>query len=457
MKVLFVHQNFPGQYLHLAQVLARDPANEVVFLTQRKEMPPMKGVRKIVYQPSRKVTPNIHHYLRDHEAGILNAQAVVRAAMDLKRSGFVPDVMLGHNGWGEIWYLKDVFPASPLIGYFEFFYQAIGADAGFDPSDPPTADTFPRIRTKNIGNLLGLDAADFGQTPTRWQHSTYPELYQPRIKILHEGIDTSLAKPNPEAVFEVPVMSAATPAIPKQSLREGEESKGSESVSVNEPASLSGGNPSAGLRLKAGDEVLTYVARNLEPYRGFPSFMRSLPKILEARPEAQVLIVGGDDISYGGRLPEGSSYKQRMLKELEGALDLSRIHFLGKLPYLQYLKVLQVSRVHVYLTYPFVLSWSALEAMATGCLLVASKTQPVEEVITNNENGLLVDFFKPEEIAEKVIEALKNPQDYTNIRNRARQTAIERFDLETKCLPEQMDFVAEVAGKKFSNTGKTLH
>ena len=203
MKVLFVHQNFPGQYLHLARHLGAEPGNEVVFITQRKEGQ-LPGVRKILYQPHRAITTKVHHYLRETEAAVINAQQVARAALALKESGFVPDVMLGHNGWGEIWYLKDVYPDTPLIGYFEFFYTLKGADVGFDPHEPDLFDTAPRLRTKNLGNLLALEACDLGQCPTRWQHSLYPERYRQRIEIVHEGIDTRTCTPDPGARLKLP-------------------------------------------------------------------------------------------------------------------------------------------------------------------------------------------------------------------------------------------------------------
>ena len=331
MKVLFVHQNFPGQYLHLARHLGATPGNEVVFITQRKDDAALTGVKKIVYQPARAVTKGIHHYLLDTEAGVLNAQNVARVALDLKQSGFVPDVMLAHNGWGELWYLKDVFPNTPLIGYFEFFYRLHGADVGFEPGPPLIFDAGPRLRTKNLGNLLALDAVDYGQCPTRWQKSLYPALYQPKIQVVHEGIDTQMVVPNPGVRFKL---------------------------------------PGTDVELTREDEVVTYVARNLEPYRGFPNFMRSLPAILERRPKAQVLIVGGDETSYGPALAGGKTFREVMLQELGNKLDLQRVHFLGKVPYPTFLQVLQVSRVHVYLTYPFVLSWSMLEAMSAGCVVV---------------------------------------------------------------------------------------
>jgi len=244
-----------------------------------------------------------------------------------------------------------------------------------------------------------LDTADLGQCPTEWQKSVYPRRYQPILNVIHEGIDTTVVRPDGAARLII--------ADKKEEF-------------------------------SSGDEVVTYVARNLEPYRGFPSFMRSLPKVLAARPKARVIVVGGDDVSYGARLPNGESFRQRMLKELDGALDLSRVHFLGKIPYAGFVKVLQISRVHVYLTYPFVLSWSMLEAMSAGCLIVGSRTQPVEEVIHHGGNGLLVDFFSPDQIADRVIEALEDPKAFSSLRDNARQTILDRYDLRSICLPAHL-------------------
>lgn len=405
MKLLFAHQNFPGQYLHLARHLGAQPGNEVLFLTQRKDGV-VPGVKKVVYAPKRKPSRQTHHYLRETEAGVLNGQEVARAAFSLKNTGFVPDVVLGHNGWGEIWYLKDIYPKVPLIGYFEFFYRVEGADIEFEPGISEQLDTAPRLRTKNIGNLLGLEAADLGQCPTRWQQSLYPERYHSMLRVIHEGIDTRVVKPNAAAKLPLPDVSR---------------------------------------ELTSEDEVVTYVARNLEPYRGFQSFMRSLPAILSRRPKAQVVIVGGDDVSYGTRLPDGKTYRQEMLKELGDSLDLSRLHFLGRVPYATFLTVLQISRAHVYLTYPFVLSWSMLEALSAGCLVVGSRTPPVEEVLRHRENGLLVDFFDTAAIADTVVDALSNPETYRPLRERARRTVVEEYDLHTLALPAQLKLVREAA------------
>ncbi len=406
MKFLFAHQNFPGQYLHVARHLGAQGRHQVVFLTQREDAG-LPGVQKVIYKPGRKVDKHVHHYLRETEAGVLNAQQVARAAIELKQAGFVPDVMVGHNGWGEIWYLKEVFPDVPLLGYFEFFYRLQGADVGFDANASLIFDTGPRLRTKNIGNLLGLEAADLGQCPTQWQRSLYPARYRSVLRVVHEGIETTTVAPDPKASIKLP----------------------------------------DGRVLNAGDEILTYVARNLEPYRGFPNFMRSLPAILDKRPKAQVLVIGGDETSYGPNLAGGKTFRGQLLQELGDSLDRSRVHFLGRVPYPVFLQVLQVSRAHVYLTYPFVLSWSMLEAMSAGCLVIASRTAPVEEVVRHRDNGLLVDFFNSAELADTVIAALEQPEAFAQIRRNARQTVIERYDLKRICLPAQLGLLEELAGR----------
>jgi glycosyltransferase involved in cell wall biosynthesis len=394
-----------GQYRHLAAHLSADPGNEVVFLTEREDRA-MAGVRKIVYKTSRAASRNNHHYLYRVEHAVLRGQAVAREALKLRSAGFVPDIMIGHNAWGEILYLKDVFPDVPLLGYFEFFRKPQGGCLDFDPEFPTDIDTRFKLRTLGGVDLLGLNAADWGQTATEWQRSQHPACYQDMISVVHEGIDTDVVRPDPDARLVVD-----------------------------------------GKTLTRKDEVITYVARNLEPYRGFHIFMRALPGILKRRPKAQVVIVGGDEVSYGGLPPKGENYRTQMLKEVGGALDLKRVHFMGWVPYDIYLNVLQVSSVHVYLTYPFVLSWSMLEAMAAGCAVVASATGPVLEVIKDRENGVLVDFFSVEEIAERVEEVLESTKGMAKIRKQARVAVVERYDLKRKALLSQLTL---------NNRGQTL-
>lgn len=387
MNIIFIHQNFPGQFRHLAGHLADNPKNRVVAICQ-PHAPRLPKVRNtLVYKPSRKPAPTTHHYLRNMEEAVLNGQAVAKVLLRLQKQGFTPDLVVAHPGWGEALYVKDVFPETPLLSFFEFYYHAKGADAGFDPEFPLTMDGRTRIRTRNALHLLNLAACDAGISPTRWQKNLHPAEFHSKISVLHEGVDTRLAVPNPSQRFTLP----------------------------------------DGKVLTRSDEVITYVARNLEPYRGFHIFMRAAAEICKRRPNCRIVIAGGDEVSYGVRLPHGKTYREKMLEEV--AIDPERVIFTGILPYLQYLALLQVSSAHVYLTVPFVLSWSILEAMSAGCLVIGSSTLPVEEVVRHGENGLLVDFFSPTRIADAVDEVLAHPDRMQGLREAARRTIVEQYDV----------------------------
>ncbi|NNE79004.1 MAG: glycosyltransferase [Silicimonas sp.] len=398
MKLLFVHQNCPGQFKHLTPALAAD-AHEVLFIGQPGKPTP-QGVKRLEYEPHRKVTPKIHPYLAGTEAAVLNGQAVARLGFKLKRQGFQPDVMIGNPGWGETLYLKDVWPEVPLISLCEFYYNGRGADVGFDPEFDTGPDALLRSRTRASQHLLAIEAADFAYSPTNWQRDQFPKVYRPKIKVIHDGIDTETIRPDPKASFTLP----------------------------------------DGTRLTREDEVLTYVSRNLEPYRGFHTFMRALPALLERRPKARVIIVGGDDVSYGGRPKGGGTWRDAMLAEV-GALP-DRVTFTGRIPYADYLKLLQVSSVHLYLTYPFVLSWSMLEAMAAGAFVIGSATPPVEEVIADGQNGWLVDFFDTDAIAERAAMALAERDRVDHLRSAARNTVVKRYDLKL-CLQRQRALIED--------------
>ncbi|MBD2446830.1 glycosyltransferase [Nostoc sp. FACHB-152] len=401
MRILFLHPNFPAQFRHLAIALAKDQRNQVVFGTNRREGD-LPGVNKVIYSPSREARLETHYYVRPLENAVLQGQAVYRMAQQLKAQGFIPDVVYGHSGWGPTLFMKDAFPNAELLCYFEWFYHAHGSDADFDPTDPLTADDEARIRIKNTPILTDLYSCDRGLSPTYWQRQQFPLEYQNKISVLHDGIDTNYFCPKPGAKLVL--------------------------ARIN-------------LDLSHAEEIVTYVARGMEPYRGFPQFIEAVSLLQERRPQCHVVIVGENRVAYGKQLPDGKTYKEVMLEKYP--LDLSRVHFTGLLPYNEYLQVIQASSAHVYLTRPFVLSWSMLEALSTGCLLVASKTAPVTEVIQDNVNGLLVDFFSPQEICDRIEEALKHPEQMAALRAKARQTILDRYDL-SQLLPQHLQWIQQV-------------
>lgn len=393
MKILFLHRNFPGQFKYLAMELAQDVNNEVCFITNNNTTRTTARIRKIVYKLKRKVPKDCHRYLRFYEEAIIHGQSVAEVLIQMKNQGYKPDLIYGHT-WGCTLFVKDIFPDVPLICYFEWFYNAEGADVGFN-GEYVGVDTRAKLQCKNSHLLLDLLNCDFGISPTEWQKSQFPKEFQNKIKVLHEGIDTNICCPKDNAIFEF-----------------------------------------KGKRFTKEDEILTYATRGMEEYRGFPEFMKTLEQLQKIRPNMQVIIGGEDRVCYGCHL-KNDTFKQKMLRELD--LDLSRIHFVGNLPYAEYIKLLQVSRCHVYLTYPFVLSWSLLEAMATGCCIVASDTAPVKEVIQNNFNGILVDFYDIDLLVKNINLILNNPENYSNIRTSARKTINEKFELK-KLLNKQIEF-----------------
>ena len=400
MKILFLHPNFPAQFRHLATVLGQDSNNTVVYATNRSEGR-IKGVNKVLYAKSRTARPETHHYVRPLENAVLEAQAVYRVAQKLIDQGFYPDLVYGHSGWGPTLFMKDIFSRATLLCYFEWYYNAYGSDASFDPSDPINADDEARIRIKNAPILLDLVSCDRGLSPTAWQRAQFPSEFQSKLKVHHDGIDTDYFKPIPGAKLFLPRINLDLTDVP---------------------------------------EIVTYVARGMEPYRGFPQLIETISLLQQKRPQCHFVIVGKDRVAYGKSLPDGKTYKEAMLEKIP--LDMNRVHFTDLLPYNEYLQVLQASSVHIYLTRPFVLSWSMLEALSTGCLIVASDTAPVTEVIEDNVNGLLVNFFDPQQICDRAIEALDNPEKMATIRTQARETILERYDL-AKLLPQHLQWIKD--------------
>ena len=419
MNILFIHQNFPGQFKFLAPALANLGHRVVAMTMQKIDFKAWKGVDIVHYSATKGTTPNVHPWVGDFETKTIRAEACFRAALEMKTSGFSPDIIVAHHGWGESLFLKEVWPKAKLGIYCEFFYHPHGADVGFDPEfpslDPGEAC---RLRLKNLNNLLHFEVADAGISPTNWQASTFPEPFKSKITVIHDGIDTDAVAPNPAASLTLKKASGEDFVLTKK------------------------------------EEVITFVNRNLEPYRGYHTFMRALPELLKARPNARVLLVGADDVSYGSRPDEKkyglSKWKDIFINEVRSQIsdqDWQRVHFLGHIPYQYFIPLLQLSTVHVYLTYPFVLSWSLLEAMSAGCAIVASDTQPLKEAIVQDETGLLINFFEPAALVEGVVKLLDNPSERKRLGENARKFAQSNYDLQKVCLPKQIEWVTSLATK----------
>ncbi len=371
INILFIHYDLPGQFLHLIRYLSKHPQYRVHGICHKQAEGTVDSTlfqQLFTYQEKDLGSKSIHHYVTDLQSCVLRGQAVANILQQCANKQLNFDVAVSHTGWGEALYFKDVYPNAFLIGYVEFYFHATGADAGFDPIYPVSKDQSLQIKTLNSQLLLGMTECDTLVTPTPWQKSLFPSMWQSKINVIHEGVDIDLCKPNEAIVFTLP----------------------------------------NGTQLTRQDEVVTYTARNLEPYRGFPILIKAIEKICHNRPHCHIIITGGDEVSYSRKLPEGECYRELCLKSVN--LPHERVHFLGHVSYVTHLQILQLSSAHLYLTYPFVLSWSFIEAMATGCVVIASDTQPVMDVLEPNINGIAVNFFDEEQIAEQVNAVFNHPQ-----------------------------------------------
>lgn len=393
MNILFVHNNFPAQFRHLARALADDGTHSVAAIGSNTAAS-LPGVRLTKYSLSQADVRDTHPFARRFDVECRRAEQVLYSLSTLAHAGFQPDLIFAHPGWGETMPLRNMFPNARIALYCEYYYNPHGGDLGFDPEFPTTGlDGHVGLSLKNAATLLALQECDIGISPSQWQRSTFPRNHRARIEVAHEGIKIDVAHPDHEAILELP---------------EG--------------------------RLSRADEVVTFVARNLEPVRGYHILMRVIAQVLAQRPKAHVVIIGGEGTSYGAAPPSGTSWKSIFLKEVEQTLDMSRVHFLGSVPYKVYLRVLQISSVHLYWTYPFVLSWSMLEAMSCGCVVIGSDTPPVREVI-DGDNGILVPFFDIAQWTERIVEVLSAPQNFERMRQAARDFIQTHYDADAICVP----------------------
>ena len=397
MRILFLHNNYPAQFGHLARYMSQR-GHDVTYGTRWQGKPP-EWLRMVRYRPHREVGERQHPYLASVENAVLNGQALARAGLELRNQGYSPDLIVAHSGWGPGLYVRDVWPDARYIGYFEWYYQSRGADAGF--LDNMTQDDELRIRTRNAAILLDLAACHWGIVPSAYQASQFPELFRSKLTVQHDGVDTDYFSPAPGRRLKLP-----------------------------------------DLDLSHIDELVTYVARGMEPYRGFPQVMAAFAEVQKRRPRAHIVVVGADRVAYGRSLPDGDTFRKKMLRELD--FDRNRLHFTGLLPSRLYREVLLASSVHVYLTVPFVLSWSMIEAMSAGCVLVASDTEPVREIVRDGENGLLVDFFDTGGLAERICDTLARPDDLAYLRESARRTAVDRYAA-SKLVPLRAQLLETVA------------
>ncbi|MEP5153517.1 glycosyltransferase [Planktotalea sp.] len=410
MRILIIHQNFPGQYKHLAPALV-EQGHQVFSLTPKVEkVTKWKGVTLLPYKITRSSSKDVHPWLSDLETKVIRAEACYRQAMALKQKGLEPDVILAHHGWGEPMFLKDVWPNAKLGLYCELYHLNDAETVNFDPefSTKDLASNALRLRLRNLNNAMHFDVASAGISPTLFQADTFPAPFREKIEVIHDGIDTDVVKPNENALLKV----------------------------------------SENLSLSRKNEVITFINRNLEPYRGYHIFMRALPKLLKARPNAEIVLLGGDEVSYGSRPPAGKTWKQIFIDEVRDQIsdeDWERVHFMGRVPYNVFLAMMQVSRLHIYLTYPFVLSWSLLESMSAEAAILASDTTPVREVIKDGETGWLTDFFDGDALVEKANALLEDEETRARLGKNAREFVVNTYDLKTHCLPKQLQWVEKLA------------
>ncbi len=381
MDLLFIHQNYPGQYRNLASALEARGHRVLGLGAQARQ-----GSLHYSWEDSQPATGLID---ADLERNLQRGARVGERCHQLRQEGFNPDAVFFHSGWGEGLYLRDVWPQALLLAYPELYANPLLLGYGFDPDLAAMPEPLRQsLRRQNFMALAAIADADAAVVPTRFQRDTFPAHLRSRFQVIHEGVDTARVAPYARRHVQL------TPE----------------------------------LMLRPGDPVITFVNRNLEPLRGFRTFMRALPEILDKNKAAQVLIVGGDGSSYGPASAHPGGYRAELLSLLGHRLDAARVHFLGQVAYEQLLALFQISAVHVYFTYPYALSWSVLEAMACGALVVGSDNEPVRELIRHGHNGLLSPFDRADLLAAQVLEVFDNPDRFAPLALEGRRTIEQRYE-----------------------------
>ncbi|WP_275788394.1 glycosyltransferase [Pararhizobium gei] len=394
--ILVVHQNYPGQYREIVPRLIRSGGNKVSFLTQRRDVTAPEDHFVGVYKSSHIPAATAWKYSTWYETALGNAVGAARACKLLKDNGFVPDIVTGHANWGELIFIQDIWPNVPIIGYFEYYFIAEGGLVGYDPEFREPPDMAPRLFANNAPTYLTYERCIAGISPTQWQKDTHPPSLQGKLNVIHDGIRTDRLIPDHHSDTKIEIGDTT---------------------------------------FARGEEIVTYIARNLEPARGFHVMMRALPRLQSLRPNARVAIIGGDGVSYGSKLPAGQTFRARLVAELGDRVDWSKVHFLGQIPYRDLMALIRLANCHIYLTAPFVLSWSLLEAMALQKTVVATNVAPVREVITHGSTGFLIDYFKPEDLAEQVADVLAHHDNYRSVGVAARELVVRDYDFHHSRFP----------------------
>jgi glycosyltransferase involved in cell wall biosynthesis len=419
LNLLFIHQNFPAQYFHIARHYAADSANTVVAIGEAvrlRQTPVVPGVIRLGYDlPSiaHKSNPRTHHYVRGYETAVRRGQAAARLMAQIRAQGFTPDVICVHPVWGEALFIRLIWPETPILAYAEWYADPNDSAWDFDPEFPSTADMRCMAQAGNAARTIAYADATRLQTPTRFQWEHLPPAFQERTDILYDGIRTEEFSPNPDAVLVLEAdeknFSKENPPLPSWLPRRRET-----------------------LTLTRADTIVTFINRVLEPTHGWHSFTRAIPIIQEACPEAHFVIVGraGGDGAYGPP-PASGNWRDLYLNEIRTRIDPSRLHFTGTVPLETIHRILTVSRAHVYLTYPFSLSYSPVEAMSCAVPLVLSDAEATREVAEHGKHALFVDFHSPEDIAAAVIRLLREPEEAARLGWAARAHVIRHYDLES--------------------------